>query len=367
MVRIIVFFMLFAMAFPVTSQGIGKNKPKAMTYYDRDHFLIEGTTIPDSGKESPYDRLPVSYKEKVRPAVWQLSKSSAGISIRFLTNSTGIGVKWTLLNNNTMNHMADTGIKGIDLYFKNNDHWQFVNTARPSGLDNEYKLVNNMDGQMREYRMYMPLYDGVVSLEVGIDSTSFIKKPPAGNGKPIVFYGTSITQGGCASRPGMVHTNIISRELNIECINYGFSGNGKMEQPIGELISGIDARFYVIECVPNMTAEEVTERAIPLAEIIRKKQPTTPIIFVENPMYTFAVLDEDTRNLINEKNLALKKEYHKMIEQGYQNIYYISGEDALGTDQEGTVDGVHFTDLGFSRYADFLIKQFGELGLVSPK
>jgi hypothetical protein len=338
-----------------------------VVYYGEDSFVLEGTQIPDSLKENRYDRLPLLYKELVRKPVWNLSKASAGMSIRFLSNSARISVKWTVLNDNKMNHMAETGIKGIDLYFNNNGTWQYLNTARPNGIENEYLLINNMPVEMREFKMYLPLYDGIKSIEVGIDANSVIEKPLKKNRESIIFYGTSITQGGCASRPGMAHTNIISRKLNIDCINFGFSGNGKMEQPINELISEFSPLLYVIECLPNMDAEQVTTNTIPLVKIIREKRPETPIIFVENFLYESSVLDKKREEVIHEKNAALKIEYTKMIDGGFQNIFYVSSENATGKDHEGTVDGVHFTDLGFIRYADFLIEKFTQLGLIPEK
>ncbi|MEQ9438824.1 MAG: SGNH/GDSL hydrolase family protein [Cyclobacteriaceae bacterium] len=360
----ILLFLFNCAALIVVAQGNDEEKKATLTYYGRGFFLLEGSVIADSLKESPYDRLPLSYKEKVREPVWNLSKSSAGISVRFLSNSSSIHVKWTVLHDHEMNHMAETGIKGIDLYWKNDGHWQYVNTGRPTGKENEALLIENMTKEMREYKMFLPLYDGVTKLEVGIDSTSVIKKPVANQEKPIVFYGTSITQGGCASRPGMVHTNIISRKLDADCINFGFSGNGKMETPIVELISDIDARFYVIECLPNMSLEEVQERTIPLVEVIREKHPATPIIFVENLLYEKTSLDKDIESLVNSKNAALENAYNTMLDDGIENLLYINNHNALGTDHEGTVDGVHFTDLGFLRYADYLIAHFEQFDLV---
>ena len=266
-----------------------------------------------------------------------------------------------------MNHMAETGIKGVDLYFNNKGNWQYLNTARPSDKENEFMLINNMSNEMREFKMFLPLYDGIEIIEVGIDSNAVIKKPLKNNQRSIIFYGTSITQGGCASRPGMAHTNIISRKLNINCINFGFSGNGRMEQPINELISKFNPLFYVIECLPNMKSEQVTNRTIPLVKTIREQHPETPIIFVENFIYESLVLNEKEKAIINEKNAALKIEYTKIIESGFSNIYYINSENSTGEDHEGTVDGVHFTDLGFIRYADFLIDKFVQLGLITKE
>ena len=184
-------------------------------YFGKDSFLLEGTDIPESLKENIYDRLPASYKEIVREPVWNLSKNSAGLSIRFLSNSSVITAKWELLNNLSMDHMPDTGIKGIDLYYRNNNQWQYINTGRPVGFKNEYRLVDNMTNEVREYKIFLPLYDGLKKIEIGIDNSSFIRKPEKSKKKPIIFYGTSITQGACASRPGMAHTNIILSLIHI--------------------------------------------------------------------------------------------------------------------------------------------------------
>ena len=134
--------------------------------------------------------------------MWDLSKSSAGLAIRFVTDSPYIKVKWEVLNNFSMNHMPDTGIKGVDLYYKNNNEWQYINTGRPQGFENHYTLIENMSNELKEFKIFLPLYDGVKNIEIGIDSSSRIEKAKKNEKQPIVFYGTSITQGGCASRPG---------------------------------------------------------------------------------------------------------------------------------------------------------------------
>ncbi|MFL3028321.1 MAG: SGNH/GDSL hydrolase N-terminal domain-containing protein [Candidatus Neomarinimicrobiota bacterium] len=149
-----------------------------LEYYGRESFLIEGTSIADSLKESPYDRLPVSYKSIVREPVWDLSKNSAGLSIRFNTNSTLIRVRWEVLNDESMNHMTETGIKGVDLYFNNSGFWQYVGSGRPyEKIKNNQLIIEKMKSEMREYNLYLPLYDGIESLEIGIDSLSIITKP----------------------------------------------------------------------------------------------------------------------------------------------------------------------------------------------
>jgi len=363
MKRNLLLFFLVSIPLLLTAQGVRSVKEPGVKYYDQRFFLVEGTCFNDSVKEGLYDRFPASLRTQVREPVWNLSRSSAGISVRFFSNSTTIKVKWELLNDSRMNHMAETGIKGIDMYYRSGGGWQYINTARPTGKVNEFLLINNMSADRREYKMYLPLYDGVTRLEVGIDSLATIEKPAPLKGKPVVFYGTSITQGGCASRPGMVHTSIISRKLNVECINFGFSGNGKMEKPVVDLISGINALFYVIECTENMSPEDIRTNMRPLIETIRSRHPTTPVVFVDGSKYKKIYLDEVSRNTINEKNEAIRREYRSLMTGGFKDIYFIEKLGETGIDHEGTVDAVHYTDLGFMRYADFLIAKFRQFKL----
>lgn len=332
-------------------------------YYGKEKFLIEGTGVAESAKENLYDRLPAYSKTQVRKAVWDLSRNSAGMTVRFSTNSSSIKVKWEVFHDTTMNHFAPTGIKGVDLYTKVNGTWRYVNTGRPTGKQSEATLVSTLSSEMREFKLYLPLYDATTKLEIGVDSASTIQKPAVDKQLPIVFYGTSITQGGCASRPGMAYTNIISRKMNVDCLNFGFSGNGKMETPVVEVIAGIKASFYVIDCLPNMTPQEVTERVGPLAELIRSKNPNTPIVFVENIEYAKMPFEAGLNKLLNDKNQALKTEFDKLVKKGMKGLVYMETKGAVGTDAEGFVDGVHLTDLGFSRFSDFLVARFNEKGL----
>jgi len=336
-----------------------------LVYYDHNDYTIGGTDISPEAKECAFDRFPKSMKEAVREPVWNLSKNSAGVTVSFLTDSPTIKVKWTVLNDFEMNHMASTGIKGIDLYVLADSNWIYVNTGRPSGKENEAKLVEGIGSELREYKLFLPLYDGVTHLTVGVTKESRFEKAPSRSAKPIVFYGTSITQGGCASRPGMAHTSIISRELNREVINLGFSGNCRMEEPIIELMAQTDAEFYVIECLQNMSEDLIRERMPKMLVRLRVLRPETPIVLVDNMMFGSAILDKKIEDEILSENRLFKSVYQWLVDDGLANIFYIENQDALGVDNEATVDGVHLTDLGFKRLADHLIKNFKSLNLIN--
>jgi lysophospholipase L1-like esterase len=350
--------------FLITLIIVGIQGNTQMVYHSADNFPLLGKISEDT--ETRYERLPAYLKEKTRPPVWSLGKCSAGLAIRFRSNSTKIGARWELLNDNVMNHMAFTGIKGMDLYALNGSSWEFVNTARPSGKINEAVITSNMDGAMREFMLFLPLYDGVTALEIGIDSLSVIDQPNINlpnRQKPVICYGTSILQGGCATRPGMTHTNILARWLNREVINLGFSGNAKLDYEIAELIGQRDASVILLDFMPNVNVTEIEEKTKKFYHIIREKLPDVPVFFIENPQYPKAAYDLESQKIIKEKNEALNKIFKNLKKTGEKNIKLIPSKGMIGDDNEATVDGVHFTDLGFLRYSEFLwprLKKFAE-------
>lgn len=328
-------------------------------YYDAEQFQLIGKVTEQT--ETRYERLPAYLKETCRPPVWHLGKNSSGLAIRFRTNSSSISAKWELLQDNRMNHMTDTGIKGVDLYVWEKDHWQPVKAGLPTGKTNEQTIISNMTPQEREYIMFLPLYDGVISLSIGIDSTAYIKNPALpfpDTTHPILVYGTSITQGGCATRPGMSYTNILSRKLNREVINLGFSGNGQLDYEIAELMATRnDASMFILDFIPNVNVTQLTERTNTFFSIIRKANPKTPILFVETVIFTHSLYDKYINETIVEKNRLLKAEYEKIKKEGDKNVYYLTSNDLIGHDGESTVDGIHLTDVGFLRISEALFKK----------
>lgn len=333
---------------------------KAQTkYYDASAFPLIGK-ISDS-TETRYERLPAYLRGKTtRPAIWQLGKNCSGLAIRFRSNSTSISAKWELLENVSMNHMTETGIKGLDLYAWSKDHWQFVNTGRPNGKVNDKVIISNMSPDEREYLLFLPLYDGMTSLSIGIDSTASISQPELNlpNTKsPIIYYGTSISQGGCASRPGMSGTNILTRWLNREFINLGFSGNGQLDYEIaGVMAKRHDAALFVLDFIPNVNNRQIIDKMENFIKIIRDENPDTPILLVESVIFPHSVYDMSIRKVVNEKDSLLREEYIKLRKKGDKHLYYLSSENLIGNDGEATVDGIHLTDLGFMRSSKIIYK-----------
>ncbi len=337
-----------------------------IVYHDAVNFPLLGKATDYAGAR--YERFPDSLKNISRAPLWNLSRNSAGMAIRFRSNSTRIAVKWETLFNNHMNHMTDVGVKGLDLYcLQKNGNWRFVNSARPAQKMTKTTIIENMKPEEREFMLYLPLYDGVSSLSIGIDSLSVIGQPMVDcpvREKPVVFYGTSILQGGCASRPGMAHTNIISRRLNRECINLGFSGNALLDLEVAEMMAEIDASVFILDFAPNASVEQIKERMAVFYQTIRDKHPKVPILFIEDPVFTHALFDEMIAREVEERNQAVNEVFNTLKKKGEKNMYLVHSSEMLGEDGEATVDGVHFTDLGMMRYADLvcpIIRRFCKL------
>jgi len=323
-----------------------------LIWYDIRALGLEGQGWTDV--KSPFDRLPAKAEGQVRDAVWSLSRDSAGLSVRFSTDSPAVHCRWTLTKASlAMPHMAATGVSGVDLYVNSAKGWRWVACGRPTAQTNNATLVAGLPTENRQWLLYLPLYNGVTSVQIGIVKSAKLAPLPREKekDKPLVFYGTSITHGACASRPGMVHTAILGRKLDRPVINLGFSGNGRMEPEVNALLAEIDAEAYVIDCLPNMSAADVAQRTEPLVALLRQARPTTPIVLVEDRTYADAHLVTSKRQHNDASRAALKAAYDKLIAAGEKHLFYIPGESLLGDDDEGTVDSSHPNDLGFMRQA----------------
>ena len=334
-----------------------------LKYYNIISDNLEGIVSPDLPRNHASQRLPQKFENKIREEVWELSENSAGVSTSFKSDTSSLTINWSVKHDLRMNHMADAGIKGVDLYQQKNDGWYFVGTGLPNGKENEQSFFNGLSKKMRRYRLHLPLYDTITNIQIGIDDDSDLEYYK-NKKRPIVFYGTSITQGGCASRPGLAYTNIISRELGQECINLGFSGNGHLEGSIAKILSNIDAEMYVIECMANIDEKIVSNNTIPLIKMIRRNGSTVPIVFFEQCIIDPDSLHKNVISLIKEKNIELNKQVDDAIDQGEKNIYVIKQPGCIDEDTEATVDGIHFNDLGFQRYAKHFITKVNELNII---
>jgi lysophospholipase L1-like esterase len=310
-------------------------------------------------KEKIYRRLPSDPAYNLPVNVSRLANCTAGGQLRFRTDSAGIYVKVGLTGKANMDHMPATGQCGVDCYVKLDGKYRFVGVTRFNHALVEYecKIFECSERSIKEYLLNMPLYQGVKYIYVGIDKGAAILLPEKlrKDGR-VIFYGTSITQGGCASRPGMAYTNILSRMLDVECINLGFSGSGKGEPEVAKVIAEIEQPIcYVLDYQANCTNTLMFDTFEEFIRILRKDHPTVPILAVS--------MMKNSRDLLNPVKYSDKKEsalfqsnvVKKLKDTGDKNIYFYDGEELFGDNfDECTVDGIHPTDMGFWKMAEKL-------------
>lgn len=355
--------LLGGMAMTTTAQDSAV-KPSDVRWTDIRQLRVEGKGWTET--QAPFDRLPSKAEGKVTPAVWGLSHNASGMHLRFVTDARQISARWTLTSSSlAMYHMPATGVSGLDLYVKSpKGDWQWLAIGKPEGVTTSAKLVEGLPPGTREYLLYLPLYNGVTTVELGIPVGHSLEPAGAwgvGVRKPMLFYGTSIQQGACASRPGMVHSAILGRRFQFPHINLGFSGSGRMEPAMAELLAELDPSVYVLDCLPNMSGPEVTERVAPFVRTLRAAHPATPIVLVEDRSFADGFLVTKKREHNEASRAALRTTYTQLKAEGIKNLHYIPGASLLGEDNEGTVDSSHPNDLGFMRQADVMAKTLAPL------
>jgi lysophospholipase L1-like esterase len=334
--------------------------PTAYTWWDpaKNNFSsIEGQAWPNEVKD-PYDRLPARAEKNVRKPVWDLSHNSSGLMIRFMASTPEIIVRYQVANNAALPIMPATGMSGVDLYAINSDGDWLWCTGRYSFGDTIEYHFSGLDpndayhNKGREYRMYLPLYNTVLWMKIGVPQDAVFTPLPPRIDKPIVVYGTSIAQGGCASRPGMAWTSILGRKSGRPVINLGFRSNGKLEKELIGLLAEIDAKIYVLDCLPNMTASEETKQRIKASVIrLQQKRRDVPILLVEHAGYSDGLIKTASRKEYTDLNKIMKDAFRELISNGVKNIFLLTMEE-INLDIDCTVDGVHPSDLGMLRYAD---------------
>ena len=325
-------------------------------WHDVQDWGVEGKGWAETETEKYFDRLPARAQKTVRAPVWSLSRHSAGMLVRFETDANTIWADYAVTSSNlAMPHMPATGVSGLDLYANDaegNTRW--VSVVRPSAQKMKTRIVSGLIPGKRVYTVYLPLYNGTEYLKIGVAKNAKFEPIAPRKEKPLLFYGTSITHGACASRTGMPHPAILGRRLNRPVINLGFSGNGRMEKEVGALLAELDPAVYVIDCLPNMRGPEVAARAEPLVRQLRKARPETPIALIEDRTYPNTPFLVDRQKRHDDSRAALRAAFDKLTDEGFKSLFYLEGEKLLGEDREDTTDGSHPSDLGFYRQANAL-------------
>lgn len=335
------------------AMAASKATSESVQWHDVTKWGVEGREWTERERLRYFDRLPAEAEKTVTSAVWKLSRDSAGMMVRFKTDATSLHVHYKLSKELlAMPHMPATGVSGVDIYARDDSgKWRWVMVTKPAAQEVQVEVVKGLAPGSREYAAYLPLYNGVELLEIGVPK-GFQFEGLAPRSKPVVFYGTSITHGACASRPGMVHTAILGRRLDMPVVNLGFSGNGRMDSAVGDFLGRIDASAFVIDCLPNMGPVDVTAKCVPLIHQLRAAKPSTPIILVEDRRFTNDWITPAKAKFHDDNHAALKEAWETLRKEGVPNLYYVSGDALYGTDSEGATDASHANDLGFMRQAD---------------
>ncbi len=338
-----------------------------LTFYDPitcQELKVFGLNWFESDKR--YVRLPKQSDEmikKLADGLYYLVEQPSGGMIAFYSNTTTLKIKVKLGNIFNMGHMAFTGQGGCDLYIgsKLNDLC-FFRTSSYNIFNKEYEFTyfSNWEAKERLFLINLPLYAAVEKIEIGINSSSYLKASDNLFDKGrIVCYGTSITQGGCASRPGMSYTNALSRRMGYEVLNFGFSGNGRGQKEMAEILASIkDVSMFILDYEANATFAMLETTLNPFIDTIRLNYPDVPIVVMSKIRMSVETLLEENRTL-EQKSHDYQFDVVKKRKKKDKNIYFLDGHKLLGKyTTEATVDGCHPTDLGFMLITDYLEKFF---------
>ena len=320
---------------------------------EKEEAKLHGQLLQTEQRSNYYQRLPDSVKPDVRAAIWNLSCHAAGQSLKFRTNSPQIVVKYVVKEGFSMDNMPSTGKSGVDLYATDNNgiiKWCAAERSFGDTITYNYASLRN---NHFEYELELPPYNTVVSLQIGVEANASFKFSNPSDELPIIAYGTSITQGACASRPGMIWPSIVRRELEIPLINLGFAGNGLLEKGVLDVIKATPAKLIILDCLPNLFAYEkgkIIDLTINAIKEIRISQPNVPIILTDHLGYPHHEMTTQphTAQISNEANAEA---YQKLLAMGYLNLHHLTYAK-LAMPADGTVEGIHPSDYGMRAYAD---------------
>lgn len=318
---------------------------EGLKFYDslQKPFKIYGVYM-ENGK---FRRMPETVAQEVNPGVLRLHTNCAGGRVRFRTDSPYVAISAEYGSIGDMPHFPLSGSAGFDMYINDGDLEEYCRSFIPSRkLPQESHmeaLQEFNDVKMRDITINMPLYSSVKELYIGVDENAKLEAPtPYIDRKPIVYYGSSITQGGCASRPGNSYQAHISRRFNCDYINLGFSGNAKAEDAIIEYVKNLDMSIFVYDYDHNAPdPEHLKNTHEKMFKAIRKANPQLPIIIMSSPKWILEGMWQERRDIIEQT-------YNNAISAGDKNVYFLDGKALMAfCENNGTVDNCHPNDLGF--------------------
>ena len=305
-------------------------------------------------------RVPTDVAKATSEGVAFLARNTTGGRLRFSTDSTKLEMEVEYDSLCRMSHMPIEGSSGFILLEDTDEGLKHHCSFMPAYTDEKgYKRSTYLgEKKVRDFILFFPLYNDVKSLKISLDEdATVLNRKNYRDVKPILYYGSSITQGGCASRADNSYQGFISKWNNIDYINLGFSGNGKAELPIVDYMADIPCSLFVCDYDYNApTLEYLKDTHFRLYEHFRAKQPTTPIIFITAP-------NPETNPIGQDRIDVIYKTYQMAQKSGDKNVYFINGYDLYGkTDRFScSVDNCHPNDLGFFRMAQVIYKTMCEI------
>lgn len=313
----------------------------------------------DYKNQSPYKRMPDDVAKAVSEVVESLYRHTAGGRVRFSTDSKYVAIKAVMGTMARMPHMTFAGSCGFDLYVDGVTSRYYKTFMPDINSQNGYEsIIYFEDAAQKSLTINFPLYNGVDELYIGLQEDAFIGEGAQyANAVPVVYYGSSITQGGCASRPGNSYQSIISRKYNTDYINLGFSGSAKGERAMAEYISGLEMSVFVMDYDHNApSAGYLEESHKPFFDVIREKNPLLPVVMVSRPSPERVSDGKIRRDIIF-------KTYKTALDSGDENVYFIDGMELFGSSYRdcATVDGTHPNDFGFVHMADVIGNVVGRI------
>ncbi len=331
----------------VSGEVLAQQRPK-INYSPAQDLQVVGKITPTS---QVFHRVDTVDFPGLPDAVKNRVVQSAGLAIAFKTNSPAIYAKWCTAGKTASATMTAVAYRGLDLYIKRNGKWQYAGVARPRENQDcaSTTIIEGMDNGEKECLLYLPLYDETTRLEVGVDEGSILQAGAYPFNKRVLVYGSSIAQGASASRSGLAYPARLSRETGMDFLNLGMGGSAKMEKEVADMIASFRADAFVLDCVPNSSPAQVSQRTAYLVETIRKKHPKAPIIVMQSVIRERGYFNLESGERVKQQNENIRQEVAKLIQKGVTNLHFIPADDFLGHDHEGTIDGTHPNDLGFDR------------------
>ena len=359
---------LFALLIISTSLAAFAKVPP-LRYADACSLTVINRALPDS---LPYRRVNPDRYEGMSAAVARLYSYSSGLSVLFRTDSRYIYARWRTGGNRQSPNIPAIAQRGLDLYIMENGRWLYAGVAKPQpasaadvaaeGVPVEYfsAVCVNMSDSIKECMLNLPIYDELLSLEVGVEPDAVVEALDSPYRRRVVFVGSSITNGSGVSRPGMAYPGRIGRSLMVETPNLGASGNFRLDSFFADIVAETEADAFVFDAFSNPTAAQISERLEPFVAAVRAAHPTVPLIFIGTLVRPKGNFNLKVRAAEEAKREAARRAMAEVVRR-FEGVYYIDPGMPIGTDGEATADGIHPTDMGFDRMLSAILPRIEAL------